>query len=100
MSKAEANHDSPIEPPTVNGVALDSIEGVRRAFDYLDDDYNGGDIYKLATLTGNEAVAIESRSPSFQHMSSLMDARCGGFIEIGPITAMNDGRLKIEVHEA
>lgn len=100
MSASEAMDGSTADAPTVNGHALDSVDGVRRAFDYLSDDYNDGDIYDISTLDGSDGVKIESRSSRFQHMSSLLDARCAGHIRLTDIHANHEGGLTIEVQEA
>jgi len=97
MSATEANHGSN-GAPTVNGHALDSVEGVRGAFAYLSNDYNDGDIYDISTLDGRDGVAIESRSARFQHMRALLDARDGGYVRLTDIHALQ-GSLRIEVQE-
>lgn len=99
MSATEATHDGGSDAPTINGHALDSVDGVRKAMSYLKKDYNNGDLYDISTLDGSDAIAIESRTPHFQHMSALMDARCGGYIRIASIRAQNDHTLRIEVTE-
>lgn len=100
MAATEATHDDSNDAPIVNGHALDSLEGVMKAFNHLTEEYNDGDMYEISTLSGDDAVAIESRRSSFQHMGRLLDARCGGYVDVPVIKAQRDGTLKIEVHEA
>ncbi|WP_226041200.1 hypothetical protein [Natrinema sp. DC36] len=97
MSKAANNSDSGTAP-TVNGHALDSVQGIIHAFSYLGEEYNKGDIYEISTLHGRDAVAIESRTSRFQHMDKILAVH-GRDVLISDITSLSDGRLKIEIVE-
>lgn len=100
MAVTEATPDDGNDAPIVNGHALDSVEGVRKALSYLSNDYNDGDLVDISTLSGDDGVAIKSRHTKFEHLDSLLDAQCGGYINITSIRSQSDQTLRIEVQEA
>ena len=87
--------DNDDEAVTLNGHALDSLEGVEAAFDYLNDDYNDGWISRSIDDTN---LFIISRYRTVQHMGTLLDAHAAGDIQIVRVGAKrHSGEVRTEV---
>lgn len=82
--------------PTVNGAALDSLDGVEDAFGYLGKDYNSGNITR--NLDGSR-VLVTSRRGRFQHIESVLAAHTDGHIRLADLYATGDGRQRLEIAE-
>jgi len=70
--------------PIVNGVELDSVEGVASAFRHA---YDPCDVGHLVNRGGDYLVTIQSRGECFAHMDALLAAQKQGHISIQQIAA-------------
>jgi len=91
------------DTPTANGVELDSVVAVAKAFAHLDDPWIAGHIAvrSSADCSLEDLVIIQSRGTHFSHMDALLAAQKQGHISIRSITTgtnrVGDPCLNIEV---
>jgi len=85
--------------PSVNGHALADLEGVEAAFDYLNKDYNDGDIAR--NLDGTR-VLVTARARRFQHLDHLLDLHASEDtpVYVADVYATHDGRQRVELADA